>query len=343
MAHIHDVKSSDFHFILNPITRSFSNVNEAKNLIAQGDHYSERFTFEMPRYVEGHDMLTCNKVEIHYINVNTTTRESVGDVYIVDDMQAKDDGNDITFSWLLSRNATKYDGKLNFMVKFKCISDVEVDYQWSSLIYQKIQVGASYDNSESVIEIYSDVLEQWKKEIIESLDIDVDLNDYYKKTETYSKVEIDTKTSELSREIEELKQNSGGEVEILPRTDFEFAPIPDAPLSLYMSMPTLGENPTFTFGQTYTIKWDNIEYQHICKDIEGVHCLGNTALGGMGEDTGESFLIVYDVANEQFMIVTSEQGETHNIGIYQSVSYCTEAQVRTIVDEIINEALNSEV
>ncbi len=170
MAHIHNVYDSDIHFKLDSKTRSFINESELKTLVAQGDHNSERFTFEMPRYIEGHDMTTCNRIEIHYININSTTKETSEDIHIVDDMQAStDDENVAIFSWLLSNNASKYSGILNFMIKFKCLTNGEIDYQWSTLIYSKIQVGASYDNAEQVITPYSDVLEAWKQELIDDI------------------------------------------------------------------------------------------------------------------------------------------------------------------------------
>ncbi len=147
MAHIHSVYDSDVHFKLDIKTRTFSNENELKTLIAQGDHNSERFTFEIPRYIENHDMLTCNKVEIHFINIDNTTKESSIDVYEVDDVQASPNDDEIViFSWLLSNIATKYNGNLSFSIKFKCITNETIDYQWSSLIYSKIQVGATYNN-----------------------------------------------------------------------------------------------------------------------------------------------------------------------------------------------------
>lgn len=170
MAHIHNVYDSDIHFKLDYKTRLFLNESELKTLVAQGDHNSERFTFEMPREIEGHDMTTCNRIEVHYININSTTKETSEDIYIVDDMQVSpDDENIAVFSWILSNNATKHKGNLNFMIKFKCLTGDVIEYQWSTLIYSKVQIGASYDNEEQVITPYSDVLEAWKQELIDEI------------------------------------------------------------------------------------------------------------------------------------------------------------------------------
>lgn len=170
MAHLHNVYDSDIHFKLDLKTRLFLNESELKTLVAQGDHNSERFTFEIPRYIERHDMTLCNRIEIYYININSSTKETSQDVYIVDDMQVSpDDTNVVIFSWLLSNNATKYNGNLSFVIKFKCITNDVVDYQWSTLIYSKVQVCSSYDHAEQVITVYTDVLEKWKQELIDDM------------------------------------------------------------------------------------------------------------------------------------------------------------------------------
>ncbi len=77
MAHLHEVKDKDTHFMIDPETMEITNASEVKAL-KQGDHGAERFTFEMPRYIEGHDMSVCNKVEVHYNNIkyDATTRET---------------------------------------------------------------------------------------------------------------------------------------------------------------------------------------------------------------------------------------------------------------------------
>ena len=75
MAHKHSVYDSDTHFSINPMTRVLKNESSSKKSVVQYDHNSERFTFEIPRYIEEHDMLLCNVVHIHYININNQTKE----------------------------------------------------------------------------------------------------------------------------------------------------------------------------------------------------------------------------------------------------------------------------
>ena len=70
MAHTHTVKDTDTLFVIDPITRAVVNAESKKTMLMQYDHNSETFTFEIPRYVEEHDMSLCNRVEIHYNNIN---------------------------------------------------------------------------------------------------------------------------------------------------------------------------------------------------------------------------------------------------------------------------------
>lgn len=164
--HQHQVYDTDNHFVIDPITKEIINQSEKMKLML-GDHNSERFTFEIPRHIDGHDMTLCNKIEIHYINIDSKTKESNKDVYIVDDMQTSPNGEDVViFSWLISANATQLAGTLNFRITFKCISEPAIiDYQMSTEIFKGITVSDGISNSESVIEEYSDVLEQWKQEL----------------------------------------------------------------------------------------------------------------------------------------------------------------------------------
>lgn len=126
MAHKHSVYDSDTHFIINPITRTIRNVGSQKIILIQKDHNSERFTFELPRFIEQHDMSLCNKVEIHFINAEKVGKnpKSHADVYTVDDLQiTPDDENVVICSWLISKNVTMYAGALCFLVVFKCINE----------------------------------------------------------------------------------------------------------------------------------------------------------------------------------------------------------------------------
>lgn len=174
MSHLHKIYDNDTHFKINPNTRTFLNESELKNTIAQGDHNSERITFEIPRLVDGHDMSLCNRIEIHYLNVDTTTKEKSEDVYISDDvMVSPEDENIVEFSWLIRENATKYNGILSFAISMKCITNDVVDYRWNTLTYEKLSVGKSLNNVAAIQETVSDIIAKWKQELVSSGAIDL--------------------------------------------------------------------------------------------------------------------------------------------------------------------------
>ena len=163
MAHLHSIYDTDLHFSINPITREIKNEASSKLSLSQGDHKSERITFEIPRFVEGHDMSLCDKVEIHYLNLCSNKTHQTEGVYLVDDIKVSPaDENVVIFSWLISGNATKYEGIISFRISFKCLTDDILEYAWHTSIYSDISVGEGMNNGEAVLTEYCDVLEAWK-------------------------------------------------------------------------------------------------------------------------------------------------------------------------------------
>ena len=172
MAHIHEVIDSDKCFTIDPITRLIVNdAGNKKTQLIQNDHNSERFAFQLPRYIEGHDMSLSNKVEVHYINLDQSSNERSVGVYEVTDLALSEDNESVLLSWLISNNATKYVGVLSFAICFKCMSDDVIDYSWNTAINSSIQIAKGMYNSEIIIKDYIDVLEVWKEEFMSSIDL----------------------------------------------------------------------------------------------------------------------------------------------------------------------------
>lgn len=157
MAHLHSIYDTDNHFTINPTTRAIT-TNSTKTLLMQYDHNSERFTFEIPRYIEGHDMSLCNQIEIHYDNISKNKKECNSDYYTVTDMQISPDSEDVVvFSWLITRASTQIVGKLNFSVTFSCISeDAETDYVWSTADYVGVKIEDKSYATEHLLNEHSD-------------------------------------------------------------------------------------------------------------------------------------------------------------------------------------------
>lgn len=180
MAHIHNIYDTDPHFKIDDVTRVVKDVSESKTTIVQFDHNSERITFELPRHIDGHDMSTCNIVQVHYLNVDgkdkTIQREGV---YEVDDLQISPDSDDVVvFSWLVSGNATQLVGTLNFVCRFVCTSDAKtVDYAWNTATYTGIPISAGLYFGEAVVQEYADVLAQWETEMVKKGEVVTNLQD----------------------------------------------------------------------------------------------------------------------------------------------------------------------
>lgn len=167
MYHFHDVYDADPHFRIDVNSRVITDNSKEKTTLVQHDHNSERFTFEIPRYIEGHDMALCNRVKIHYINISADNRSKRSQwLYDVDDLQVSElDENTVVFTWLISSEATVYAGTLNFIISFNCVQSGEITYTWNTAIHSGIIVNTSIDNSTIVIEQYIDILEEWRYQL----------------------------------------------------------------------------------------------------------------------------------------------------------------------------------
>lgn len=166
MAHQHPVRDTDLHFVIDPVTRVVKN-NSGKIVIMQHDHQSEILTFELPRYIDTHDMSLCDTVRVHYINIGTSSKYTpVSGVYEVNDLQI-DSVNDniVTCSWTLTNNTTQLEGTLNFIIRFSCLTGDTIDYSWSTAVYTGIAVAKTIDSSDYVMTAIPDILEQWKESL----------------------------------------------------------------------------------------------------------------------------------------------------------------------------------
>ena len=166
MSHIHDVYDTDNKFIVDGVSRSIKNASTSKTMVMQFDHNSEVFTFEVPRYIEGHDMSECNRVEVHYLNIDTVTKQENEGVYLVNDLTVNpEDETKLTCSWLISQNATQLVGNLNFLLRFICLTDDVIDYVWNTAIFSGIYVSKGIYNSDIVAEQYIDTIKAWENRL----------------------------------------------------------------------------------------------------------------------------------------------------------------------------------
>ena len=173
--HSHPVPDTDAYFVIDPITKQIENTNRKNTVIMQYTHNSERLTFELPRYIDGHDMLECTSVTVNADNVEAVESDGVEEV----EPRVNPDAPDITdlrihpndpekaiCSWLISRNSTQLAGILSFHIEFKCVdSNGNVVYEWSTDNYDEIEVRARKKNGEAAVVEHTDLLEQWRTRI----------------------------------------------------------------------------------------------------------------------------------------------------------------------------------
>lgn len=170
MAHKHPVYDTDAHFKINHITRAITTQDDLKTIM-QGDHNSERFSFEIPNVIDGHDMKLCNKVLIHYMN---GTNEGPYEVNDIEELDQKT----LVFTWLISGNSTEFAGALTFLIEFLCLSEEnEIVYAWHTDIFTQLNIKPGMNNTEHAAKTYPDLLEQWKEEIFSQLpEVDVSVD-----------------------------------------------------------------------------------------------------------------------------------------------------------------------
>ena len=165
--HLHEVRDTDTHFKIDPIDRTIANAKEVKNKLFSGDHESEIFTFELPRFIDGHDMSLCDVIQIHYLNQGSGNFSNPG-IYEVEDLSVVSDSEEeelIAFSWVITRNVTQMAGSLSFAMHFACTEGGEEVYVWNTDIYTGITVKNTLSNSETIVESNVDILEQWREQL----------------------------------------------------------------------------------------------------------------------------------------------------------------------------------
>ena len=158
--HKQDIVDHDSLCTIDPQTRKVTNET-LKNILLQYDHNSERVSFTMERTIEDHDMSKSDRITVFYVNGPSSGS------YIVDDMKLSEDGNSITFSWLISRAATQNVGTLVFAINFRCIDEEgNITYSWSTQPCPMFSILAGVTGSEDVTyDEYNDLIGHFENEL----------------------------------------------------------------------------------------------------------------------------------------------------------------------------------
>lgn len=127
-----------------------------KNLGVESDDDVHRLYFQMPKTYGEFDLSEFD-IHINYKNGN------VGDVYAVEDKTVE--GDVITFSWLVGRNAVRTKGATQFIVCLKKSDSSGVVQQEFNTTVASLNVLEGLETTEQVIQANADIIEQILKKI----------------------------------------------------------------------------------------------------------------------------------------------------------------------------------
>lgn len=159
MPHEHPIIDDDARFQVNVDTKALIDSEPSKRTIVQYDHNSERYTFEIPRYIEGHDMSLCNVVEFHFTNIDKATREERNGFLPLTDLHVSaENENKVICSCTIDKICTQHVGPLHFSIRYACEeSDGTVVYEYNTRKYTRISIADGMGNREKVDEIKAQI------------------------------------------------------------------------------------------------------------------------------------------------------------------------------------------
>ena len=118
----------------------------------ESDEDVRRLNFQMPKHYHEIDLSEFN-IRINFLNANNS-----GDVYAVTDKAIS--GDNITFSWLVGRNALAYRGNIRFIVCLKKTDAEGVVQQEFNTTVATLSVLEGLETTEQVIQENPDIIEQ---------------------------------------------------------------------------------------------------------------------------------------------------------------------------------------
>ena len=139
--------------VIDPESRGIIIPETYQILGVESDEKVERIEFECPKIVGDNIDLSKLQIRINYQNANGDK-----DQYIVEDVETN--GDNIEFSWLLSRKVTMYRGTVNFVVCAVKVAGETIQNEWNTtLATSQVLEGLEVDTPEPTEE-QSDVIAQ---------------------------------------------------------------------------------------------------------------------------------------------------------------------------------------
>lgn len=141
---------------INGNTRDIVVPDEYHIFGVESDENVTRIPFICPKIVGDNVDLTGYSIYINYIN-----GAGLGGIYVVDDVVAR--GDNITFSWLLSRNVTAKAGTVSYIIcAKKSGTDTKVTNEWNTKIATGT-VSSGIETYDTVVQQSSDVINKLLK------------------------------------------------------------------------------------------------------------------------------------------------------------------------------------
>ena len=149
----------------------------------ESDDDVNEIMFVLPQYYENTDLSTF-EARVNYMNANGD-----GDVYIAQDFEVTptitgsgSTGSELTFTWIVGRNACAYVGDTKFIVCLKKFdSNSNVVQEFNTTVYS-LPVLEGLETTDAVVQQNADIIEQILQKIDEAGTID--LTNYYTKSQT---------------------------------------------------------------------------------------------------------------------------------------------------------------
>lgn len=147
--------------VIDPETREISIPDTYKILGVESDEKTERIEFQCPKIVGDNVDLSQYQLRINYQNAN-------GDKYTYPVSGVQESGDNILFSWLLSRNVTMYKGDVSFIVCAVNLSGTVITNEWNTTLAQSEVLEGIESGSAEISEDQQDVVAQLLQLITEA-------------------------------------------------------------------------------------------------------------------------------------------------------------------------------
>ena len=131
---------------IDPETRIITVPPSKRTLGTESDQETNRLYFKCPKMVGDNVDLSLFSLRINYQNAGNKK-----DQYLVEDV--KEEGDNITFSWLLKRNVTAYKGNVKFILcAVKTTEDGAIKNEWNTTLNDECECLEGMEVDQTAVE-----------------------------------------------------------------------------------------------------------------------------------------------------------------------------------------------